>query len=187
MTEQIQWARLTEPGQAIRLLSWIRPAYMYLERIPELWLSDDDVAAGVRFELFDPQTQFAEWERGRVFCPDFELRWEKLDGAYQTVVVGNAPSLHGFSLATEIDLAAASAQTRGYLLWGQRVKDDELSLIGVEHVPNGQVYLELRIPRILRYPMSDQARQARLIVREYANPKSGDLLYYRFAGLEELP
>jgi hypothetical protein len=160
---------------------------MYLERVPELWLSGDEAAAGVRFEAYDSGVQFGDWERGRVFCPDYELRWEKLDGAYQAVLVGNAPSLNGFVVATEVDLDRASAQTHGYLLWGQRVEDEKLSLIGVEHTPNGQVYLELRIPRILRYPVSDKSRQVRLRVREYIDPKSGDLLYYRFVGLEELP
>lgn len=187
MAEQIQWARLSEPTQAIRSLSWTLPAYMYLERVPELWLSDDEAAAGVRFDLLDPQANFSEWERGRVFCSDYELRWEKLDGAYQTVVIGNAPSLNGFALATEVDLDTASVQTHGYLLWGHRVEDEKVSLIGAQHAPNAQIYLELRIPRILRYPVTDKSHQVRLRVREYSDPKSGDLLYCRFVGLEELP
>jgi len=186
MAEQIQWARLTDLAPVIKALRWPAAAYMYLERAPELWLSDAEVVAGVRLEVFDPQTQFGEWERGRVFCADFELRWEKLDGAYQTVVVGNTLVLNNFTPANEMGLAMATVQKRGYLLWGKRMKDDQLSVINAEHKPNSQVYLELRIPRILRYPVSPNARQTQLNVFEYVDPKSGDLLYYRFVGLEEL-
>ena len=186
MTEYIQWARLAEPETAIRSISWTPPTYMYLERVPEIWLSDDEVAGGVRFELLDPETPFGSWERGRVFCSEVEMRWEKLNGAYQSVVVGNASPIEGFSPAEELDLAGANVQICGYQLWGQRVEGEQLDLIGTEHEPNRPIYLELRVPRLLRYPVSSEAHQVRLKVREYVDPKSGELLYYRFLGLEEV-
>ena len=186
MTECIQWASLIEPETAIRSLSWTPFTYMYLERVPETWLSDDEIASGIAFSLFDPQTPFSNWERVRVFCSEFEIRWEKLDGVYQTVVVGNAPSIEGFFYAEEINLDKAIAQRHSYLLWGQRVKDDQLDLIGAKHEPNQQIYLELRVPRILRYPVSSEVHQVQLQVCEYVDPKSGDLLYYRFLGLEKM-
>jgi len=186
MTEHIQWARLADPSIAIRALSWPDIAYMYLERIPERWLSLPEVANGVRFEILDLQTPFQQWERGRLFCSSFELRWEKMDGQFQTVLVGEAPILVDFAPAIEPDLDAADQQVQEYLLWGRRVAESEVAILGAEHQSDSQVFLEMRVPRILYYPVSDNARQARLVVREYSDRSTGHLLYYRFTGVEEL-
>lgn len=186
MPEYIQWARLADPSAAISALSWPDVAYMYLERIPERWLSLPEIANGVRFVTLDLKTPFQEWEHGRVFCSDFELRWEKMEGQFQTVLVGKAPMLTGFAHAIEPDLEAADRQTQYYLLWGQRVPEGEVEILGAQHKDDSQVFLEMRIPRVLRYPVPDTARQARLVVREYFDRLNGDLLYYRFTDVEGL-
>jgi hypothetical protein len=46
-------------------------------------------------------------------------------------------------------------------------------------------FMEFKIPRVLLYPVSAEARRVRLRVCEYVDPRSGELCYYRFKGLEE--
>ncbi|MBU0496240.1 MAG: hypothetical protein KKA73_07125 [Chloroflexi bacterium] len=185
MTDTIMWARLDDPAAPVSALAWPRPSYMYLERVPEAWLDEAERQSGLRLELLDPATQFQVWERGRVFCDTCELHWEKLAGAFQVVYVGPPANLPGFELAEDLDLRATEVRTRSYYLWGSRVSDEQLDLVGTSKLPDSEIFIELKVPRILRYPVSPQAGRVKVKVCEYVDPVSGDMVYYRFQGLEE--
>lgn len=184
MTDVIQWAKLQDLSPIISELTWPERSYMVLERVPDAWLADGERENGLRLEAFDPAEPFNDWERGRVFCAAFELRWEKLDGAFQAVYVGPPANLAGFALAQELDLSAAKPEPHRYYLWGTRVPDDQLDTVGAEKRPGAQVFIELIVPRVLHYPVSPQATRVMLSVIEYVDPDSGALLYHRFQGLE---
>ena len=188
MADTIQWARLTDLLPIISALAWHDLSYMYLERIPEAWVSESERYDGLRLERLDQRTPFNEWERGRLFCQDFELRWEKMDGAFQVVYVGAPPDdLPGFTPTDELDLSHADTRIRSYYLWGRRVSDEQLTAVGASKQPAAEVFIELRIPRHLHYPVSAAAQQVKVQVCEYIDPTSGTTVYYRFQGLEELP
>jgi hypothetical protein len=178
----IQWAALTDLAPVITLLT-PNSAYMYLERIPAEWLDEEKRRHGICLEKFDPATPFNDWERGRIFCETFELRWEKQDGIFQVVYLGPATALPDFTQETGLDLS--QSQTQSYYLWGNRVPDDKLAMIQEDKQPNNQIFIEFQVPRILRYPVSEQAKRVKLKVCEYIDPASGALVYYRFQGLEE--
>ena len=186
MTDTIQWARLDDPSPAVSTLTWPSGiSYMYLERVPDAWLTEAERQNGLRLEKFDSATPFDEWERGRIFCDAFELRWEKSDGVFQVVYVGPAVTLPGFAPADELDLSATRPQTRSYFLWGQHVSDNQLETIGAHKQENLEVFIEPKVPRLLHYPVSPEAKRVKLRVCEYIALNSGERCYYRFQGLEE--
>lgn len=188
VTDIIQWARVTDLTVVVDALTWPNPSYMYLERVPERWLTKDERDAGLRLEKLDPDTPFNTWERGRLFCHEFELRWEKIDGAFQTVYVGAAVDLADFQRAEEPDISTIEPATRHYFLWGERTPANQLDAIGATARDDAAVFLELIVSRVLYYPVSDEERnnRVRLQVCEYIDPHSGERLYYRFQDLEEV-
>lgn len=186
MSDVIQWARVDDLAPVVAALNVPDRCYVYLERVPERWLTEEERRDGLRLERFAPDEDFNIWERGRIFSELFELRWEKLDGAFQAVYVGAPAELDGFAPADELDLVEKRTGERSYLLWGNRVPDDELETVGAERREGQQVFIEFQVPRVLRYPVSDQARRVRLRVREYVDRGSGAVCYYRFLGLEEV-
>ncbi len=186
MTEVIQWARLETLNTTIDVLKPQATCYVYLERVPDRWLTDEEQQKGLRLEKFTPEQDFNEWERGRIFCEIFELRWEKLDGAFQIVYVGAPKELPGFTLSDELDLGDKRVEERSYMLWGNRVPNIQMETVGAEEREGQPAFLEFQMPRLLYYPVSDQAQRVRLRVREYVDPGNGARCYYRFLGLEEI-
>jgi len=185
MTDRILWASVVDLNAAVRAAPWPQPAYMYLERGLGAWLTEEETADGVRLEAYDPTADFAAWEKGRVFCADYELRWEQSDGVCRAVLIGAAPAAEGFSEAADPNLAAAEQRTRSIFLWGLRLDDADLDAVGVTRAGRGEPHLELRIPRVLRYPTTGAKRRAALTVCEYLHPQTGAVLHYRLTGVEE--
>lgn len=183
MTEVIYWARLERLTEAVTALPITDETLMLLERVPVTWLEDEERINGLRLEPFDPTTDFNLWERGRIFNPTFELRWEQVDGSFQAIYCGQEVNLPGFQPAEEVDLSVLSSKIRSYFLWGTRVKEDDLELIGLP--TSTQVFVELQVPRLLRYPVSPQAKRIKLQVCEYRDT-TGVLVYHRFQKLEEV-
>ncbi len=183
MSDIIQWARLDDPSPAVAALDWPDASYMYLERVPATWLVEAERQDGLRLEKL-AAAPFQEWERGRVFCQAFELRWEKLDGAFQIVYVGPDTALPGFTPAA-LDLSHAKLEPHAYFMWGSRVPVDRLDEVGAQAQPGLELFIEFQTPRLLRYPVPSQAGRVKLQVVEYHDPASGCRLYYRFCGLEE--
>lgn len=184
MSDVILWARLDDPCPAVNALPWPDRAYMYLERVPAGWLSEAERENGLRLERFKSQTQFDEWERGRVFCAKFELLWEKLEGGFQVVYVGQPVALAGLAAATEIDLGQADRQSRSCFLWGNRVSDAQREAAGMQCETDQQLFFEFEVPRLLSYPVSAHSQHAKLQICEYLDSATGERLYYRFQGLE---
>ena len=189
MADRILWAELADPADAVRAAAtaavWPEPTYMYLERAPVAWLDESEIAAGVRLERLDPAADFAQYERGRVFCAERELRWERVDGSFRAVMVGDAHPFAPFAPAPELDLSTAQTETRRYFLWGLRIEDSDLAVVGVQRAGRGEPYLEMRVPRVLRYPVPGAKRRTRLIVCEYIDPQTGGVIYSRLTGVEE--
>lgn len=137
-------------------------AVMYLERVPSRWLAQAEIASGICITAFDPTTDWANWEKGRVFCRQWELRWE----GQQAIYTGEASELSGF--ITGPDLSHNLRQEKSYYLWGKRDNDR---------------FIELQVARVLSYPVVTGTRVT-LHVIEWFNG-TGELVASRFTGLEE--
>lgn len=190
MTDVIQWARQVDPGIAVNQLAWPSLSYMYLERVPASWLTKSEREHGIRLGKFDSDVNFTAWERGRIFCDSFELRWEKVDGGFHLVYAGSPAEMTGFQPTAENLAVTAAGGTRdtSYYLWGLRVKPTDLDVVGVTESEASAPFVESQVARVLYYPVSqsNQGQRIKLKVHEYIEPASGRLIYYRFRGLEEV-
>lgn len=180
MEEALLWAQPKDLRTVIGRLPMTETTLMLLERMPTTWLDEDERRSGLRLEPVDPALDFNQWERGRIFDDTFELRWERSDGAFQTVYCGRGDvELSEFEPAAG-ELGGSRAEDHCYFLWGTRVQEQDLALIG--EPPGSTVFVELQVPRLLHYPVDATAQRAMLCVREYRDP-SGALIYYRWRGL----
>jgi hypothetical protein len=188
MSERILWAAPADLNAAAASLPWPETTYMYLERGLRAWLNEEEIADGVRLERYDRSINLQPWDKGRIFCRDFELRWERWEEGIAAILLGAAPPAEGFQEEPQVDLAGADVDDRRYFLWGLKVEDSDRAAVGVEHPQrqgSGEPFLELRIPRVLRYPLTGERRQALLNVREYRDRATGAVLHYRLTGVEE--
>lgn len=185
MHDVILWAQVDDPTPMVTTLTWPDPSYMYLEQVPGEWIHNPKMDAGLGLRRLDITLDFQHWERGRIFCTDWELRWEKQDAQYTCVYVGIMQDLPGFSLETEISLAQAERIPNSYYLWGTLVSEGDYAIMGAVSEPGTQIFIELRIPRLLRYPVSQDVHRVKLITYDYIDPNSGQLLYQRYWSIEE--
>ena len=73
-------------------------------------------------------------------------------------------------------------ETKGYYLFGQRLRTDQFELLGIP--PSDRLYAEARIPRLLYYPWSQQPTSkqewVKLEVLEYREKATAQVAFYRF-------
>jgi hypothetical protein len=148
------------------------------DRLKE-WFAGDDRAYQATFrpddrvlDWFDSdqaQTLVAEWDEGRVFSDRREVRWRKEGKGYAVWLLceeGNQPGdLGGLSeveAGTEgWQVVDRTALGQSIYLWGQYKKQEE-------------AWVEVRLPRRLRYPVKDEVRLEDAFVRvghmDYRSP-----------------
>jgi len=161
-------------------------AYVLVEQLPARVITRGERERLLRFESFDPAFPFEDYTSGRVFDKQAELRWEKRGDVMQVVYLGTnerAEVQLRYKLNNKKgELAALKlAGERNYVLFGERLRSDDLPKIG----PAAQTgdFAEVRIPRILRYPVpQDEQPYARLTVREYLDEQNRVVLF-RFQNL----
>lgn len=154
--------------------------HVLLETTPDSWLDPAAQRETIRFDSLVAVIHEGRWTSGRVFNLDFELRWEQYQDGMHLVYCGantELPGLNGEPLDLRLSRDISCS------LWGAAVTDPEL----VGEPAGALVFAELRIPRLLRYPVSARARFVRLIVREYLDTSSGAVTLSRFCGVQEEP
>ena len=180
MNEQTAWAGLLDVADVIRTMSWSdSAAYMYLEKVPQTWLDDAARQNGIQLQCYAADTPFDAWQRGRIFDPRQELKWEYCQQRFHVVYCGYQPP-KGWTL---VPLHAVRQQAQSYYLWGTRVQDTEHMRLGL--APDIPTFVELQIPRILQYPVITQRAHVRVHVYEFY-AADGQLCYARWHGLEEV-
>jgi hypothetical protein len=137
-------------------------AVMFLERLPDRWMNREEIADGIRLDIYDAAINLTQWERGRVFCEQWELRWEG-----ERAIYTGAPALLTNFVAGP-DLSQSVRQETSYYLWGKR---------------QGQRFIELQVARILSYPVTAGNRVKLRVVEWFED--AGELIASRFIGLEE--
>ena len=183
MSEHICWGTTENLFPIIRALDCPPESLMMLERVPSTFLSDYKQEKGICLRKYNASENFEAWEQGRIFHDDFELRWEKQDSVFVVVYTGEPKTLPMLDTSALSDF---EPQDDSYYVWGEKVTADNLELIGQPETTT--LFLELQIPRLLHYPVSNKNKKLRvkLSVRHYLNAKTGSLEFYRFRHLEEV-
>lgn len=132
----------------------------------------------------------AFYTTGRIFAPDFELRWHQDTATGQTRVVylGTERSLPGLERSQKT--LSKKKEFKQYYLFGEPLSASRLTDLGLEeeqeYLAGGEgYYAELRIPRLLRYPIVAEKR-IQLTICEYVEEATGRVELFRFQALTEV-
>ncbi len=161
------------------------------EQLPTHFVNAQERRNMLRFEIYGPEVDVAEYTSGRLFQNDFELRWEKQDALFQVIYLGSEQKkarLYDFGLKEDttfrdqVESQKLEHREKKYYLFGEQMDEDEQR----EHTEtiHGKSFVELRIPRLLRYPVRHSSRYVQLVVREYIDKETGRVEYFRFQALE---
>jgi hypothetical protein len=131
-----------------------------------------------------PVSNFSEYTAGRIFHEEFELRWEKIDSGVQVVYIGKKRVLPLLTESADI-LKDCVRPTSSYYLFGKRLDEKVVESIG-KPAQRGD-YAEVRIPRLLRYPVKDERQNyVKLNVYEYRHQVTNERILFRFRNLAEV-
>lgn len=155
-------------------------ALMLLESQPQHIIDPRTRQELLRFTRFNPDTDFTPYTSGRVFHEYGELRWEQQQQSIQIVYTGDEQYKPEIDIRQTIQLDGKPVP-REYYLFGKRLEDKELALIGSQ-AQKGD-FAEVRIPRLLRYPAPQEAERVRLVVYEYIDDITGANIAFRFVKL----
>ena len=161
-------------------------AYVLVEQLPTKVVLNakerQNLLLFKRFGEIEPEMRLSSYTSGRIFTPEFELRWERQDSMFQVVYIGSECSQ--LLPAAKIVINMASYRETSYYLFGRRLDDNDVAKIG----PPAEMgdFAELRIPRLLRYPElqnAPRAQRLRLAMREYVD-ETGQVQLFRFLDLQ---
>lgn len=128
MDEQAVWAVVPGVSAVAAQLTWLEPAYVYLERVPRFPLTTQQKRDGIRLELYNPALVVDDWERGRIFDAQQELKWERRRAGMHVVYCGLHPPA-GFQVVALNTVG--TPVTTAYYLWGERVREEDLEKLGL--------------------------------------------------------
>lgn len=131
------------------------------------------------FDPFQSAINLTRFEAGRAFGVSCELRWQRDGQQFHTLLVGNV-SQPPASLNThhqELVSGTFDYIEGKYFLWG-------------EWSTGTPFWVEAMIPHIFNYPLPSQQtgrwrRQVKTV--EYVNQSTGEMEFYRFAAIREVP
>ncbi len=170
--------------------------YFLAEKLPTTVVEPKDRQNLLIFERFSLDLPFEKYTTGRIFEAAGELRWENQDSKVRMVYLGQpitsvARALRNYGLQSSDKLLKLVPQARFYYLFGTKLEMHTIEQINGEQTKNAVRpgdFAELRIHRILRYPAPGHVPDkgyVQLQVREYVDPDSGQIQFFRFQGLDE--
>lgn len=175
MNDVILQGFVDDIGQLLQEFSFPGESWMLLKREDD-WFQREGQEKIV-FDAFQQEPDIWEWAKGCVFCRNGEIRWCKANVGYQVVFTGKE-CISSLKPA-DINLTDCEIQETKYLLWGKKLDSPEE--YGIES--GGSVFLEMQIPRLLTYPVPDDADMVWLYVREFTSRKTGLLVHSRWFDL----
>ena len=108
----------------------------------------------------------SEWDRGRVFGSDSEIRWERDDREFHVVWIRDDENVpHEWQSKEQIEADGE----RKILLWGERIEGKDQ-------------WYEKQVPRILKYPVNDRGSRIYALLKEYRLKDNSTV--YRFKGVK---
>ena len=179
--------------QACSFLSDSTGSHILLEMLPQRIVGKDDRQNLLFFAEYPCKLPhlISDYTAGRIFHEEFELRWEKFDSGTQVVYIGKQRALP--RLTDDIDILTENTSllkdcakiTSSYYLFGKRLNDTARKNIG----PPAQKgdFAEVRIPRLLRYPVKEQDKEyVKLSIYEYRHKATNERILFRFRKLDEV-
>jgi hypothetical protein len=158
-------------------------AFLLVERLPQQVVSDEERQDLLRFARLGDGVDVSPYTSGRIFSATFELRWERDAETTNVVYLGEQRTIPG--LRQHSETFEPQGKPKRYYLFGQRL--DDLAALGIEQGEEGfTYYAQVRIPRLLRYPIAapiaTEARWVQLLVGEYYSQAKGPM--FRFQDLQ---
>jgi hypothetical protein len=154
--------------------------FMLMEQQPQAPIPATELYNMLRFNLFHSKTDFTSYTSGRVFHEYGELRWEKQGNSVLLIYTGDDQSKPTIQ-ATETLLLDSDPIFKRYFLFGRRLDERQLQRMGLPAQDN--VFAEVRIPRLLRYPVPQDATRVQIVACEYNDHATGACVASRFASL----
>ncbi len=159
---------------------------MLLESQPRHVIELDERQKLLHFASFDADFDFTPYTSGRIFHELGELRWERQQAQVHIVYTGHKEYKPELPKIDETALDTYQIiDDRAYLLFGARLKGKQLEPI--KPVAQEGDFAEIRIPRLLRYPLLDtikDAERVQLVMHEYIDQSTGLNVAYRCKSLE---
>lgn len=184
MPEGLYWCSTEDVDSIVQSIELPEDSLMMLELIPNDKLSESEKENGICFRSYQIDEDFNQWEIVRIFNEEFELNWEKQNGKFHVVYIGEKTDLSNFSEDTSVDIDQMEIEDKAYYLWGRNLNDETLEQIGRSE--DETLFAEIQIPRLLDYPIEskrDKKFRVKLVVRHYLLHST--LKFYRFLRLEE--
>lgn len=190
----------TDLAALLAVCPWPSNAFFLAERLPMQVITDpqerQDLLRFARVSELQAQGQDginpALYTSGRIFCPEFELRWDQQQepGQIRLVYSGSEEAWSTFpalQAACKSDVVfLTNPVRRAYYLFGESLTSERAKNMGLEESDDSWYYAEVRIPRLLRYPKLDNAknrRRVKLAVYEYLD-EAGTVNWFRFQKLD---
>ena len=163
--------------------SFLEGAIFLAEQLPQRVVTQDQRKELLCCERFKSDAHFADYTSGRLFANTFELRWEKDGDMFRVVYVGSRRDMAHLTVKQDVMLEKKEF-AKPYYLFGKRLGLEGLAKVGSAAIEGD--FAELRIPRLLHYPVEKQERYAyvQLFIQEYVDQKTGDVALFRFQAIE---
>ena len=163
-------------------------SYVLVERFPPRIIPNEERQNLLQFGRLSGGINPADSTSGRVFSQHFELRWQEEEGKYRVVYLGEERHIPRLTRDEEntLDKLEKREKAKCYYLFGEylNLDDSKLENMGLKKEVGHSYYAEVRIPRLLRYPIAEQARRVCLKVCEYVEKETGAVQLFRFQGLK---
>lgn len=137
------------------------------------------------FEKFGQIQDYENWEHGRLFGDNDELKWDTINGKKHAVITSETNLPDTFEEFRDFTLISKHDTMRELFLWGEKQYDK---------IGNPQLeWYEPKIPQILKYPAEGNLAKNRVIlkIQEYTieeTIKDEKIVttIHRYIGLEEI-
>ncbi len=161
--------------------AFFEDAIFLAEQLPQHVVTQDQRKELLRCEHFNANAKFTDYTSGRIFAEAFELRWEKERNMFRVVYVGAERTMSPLKVQRDLTLEK-KASAKPYYLFGEQLGSEGLERIGPVAVEGD--FAELRIPRLLHYPVEKPKRYVQLYIQEYVDKGTGDVALFRFQAIK---
>ncbi len=176
--EMLYTGTTTNIVQLIKQCNFPADAFLLLEQLPRQVVKEDEREGLLRFARLSDGIDLAPYTGGHLFTRAFELRWEQEDGAISVVYLGEPRQIPG--LQQHEGAFVPAGNLRRYYLFGTRLEESTLDTMKVQpREKNYTYYAEVRIPRLLPYPILTDAKRIQLLVDEYHHPELGQMFRFQ--------
>jgi len=132
--------------------------------------------AEAKLDLFHfDETLFSESMQGRLFSPEGELRWRRIDGYMRTVYLGVGPAFELFEDCSD-ELTGLKRQIEEHFLWGKYYDPTE-------------EWIEQQVPHRFKYPLEGGRHpngRVKLLTEAWSDV-TDQTMFQRYYDLKETP